>query len=301
MSIKETLVAFKSNLSSAVSRVSFALEKNSPEICLAVGIGGVVAAGVIACVKTLKVPDMIEDSKEHEDVLRKEAAKTVEVVDGDIVDEDEKETKLNADIRKLRLKTGVSIVKLYIPAILIATCGFCLIIHSHMQMATRNIALYGAYMALQKEFDEYRKNVVERYGEEVDKQLRFNVNPDKITEEDEKVNNTALIESRTRFLFDENTSDLWQKSMTYNIDLISLAEHNLNMMLRANGHIFVNEALKELHMPQIQSGQDNGWIYDPKIEHKIVFNTYYIADDDRAGIWIEMNIDGDIRHSLQAA
>lgn len=304
MKMHDMLTSAKTVISSVSSRMSFTLNQNAPSICLAVGIGGVVAAGIIACVQTLKVPAMIEDVQEQEQKLKETADKTVEVVDGDIVDEDEKETALADDIRKMRLTTGVAIAKLYIPAIIIATCGFCLIVHSHYQMAARNVALYGAYLALQKEFDEYRENVKERFGEDVDKQLRFNVNPDKIREQLEgeaDTPSTALIEARTRFLFDENNSDLYQKNMEYNIHLISIAEHNLNHLLRANGHIFVNEALAELHLPLIQSGQDNGWIYDPMVEHKIVLSTYYVEDDNRGGIWIEMNIDGDIRHSLQAA
>ena len=302
MKVKEALTTFKKTFDATVSNVSFKLEQKAPEICLVVGIVGVVGACVVACKATLSLPDIVEETKEKEEELKEQHKKTVTVEeDGDIQDEDSSEAELKNEIRKLYLTAGFNIAKLYIPAMLIGSIAIGLILKSHFTMVSRNIAICGAYAALQKEFDEYRKNVIEKYGEEADKQLRFGIDPDKIeTEEsDEQKEVTALLPARTRFIFDETTSDLWQKSLAYNMDLLSYTEHNANELLRAKRHLFVNDILEMMHMDPIQSGQDNGWTYDPMIEHKIVFTTYTTGDN--SGIWFELNIDGDVRHSLIAA
>lgn len=300
MKVKEALSTFKNTFNAAVSNVSFKIEQKAPEICLVVGIVGVVGACVVACKATLSLPEIVEETKEKEEELKEQYDKTVTIEEGgDIQSSEKSEAELKNDIRKLYLGAGFNIAKLYIPAVLIGSIAIGLILKSHFAMVSRNIAICGAYAALQKEFDEYRKNVINKYGEDADKEMRFGINPDADESEESKTETTALIPARTRFIFDETTSDLWQKSLVYNIDFLSLTEHNANELLRAKRHLFVNDILEMMHMDPIQSGQDNGWVYDPMIEHKIVFTTYTTGDN--SGIWFELNIDGDIRHSLIAA
>lgn len=302
MKVKDALSKFTGTFTATVSKVTFKVEQKAPEICLAIGIAGVLTATVIACKATLSLPDIIDETKEQEEELKAEAKNTVTVEeDGDIQEEADSDRELKNKIRKLYVTAGFNIAKLYIPAAIIGSIALALILKSHFTLVSRNIALAAGYAALVKEFEEYRKNVIRRYGENVDKELRFNINSDEIKDaiDNDEEKSTAILPVRTRFLFDETTSDLWQRSVVYNVDLLSLCEHNLNELLRAKGHLFVNNALEELHMAPIQSGQDNGWYYDPKVEHKIVLTTYVL--EDNSGIWIDFNIDGDIRHCLCAA
>lgn len=302
MKVKESLSKFKGTFSATLSKVSFKIEQKAPEICLAIGIAGVITATIVACKATLSVKDICDDAKKKEEELKSDHENTVSVDEnGDIQDDVVSEKELKNEIGKVYIDAGWSIAKLYAPAVIIGSIALALLLKSHFTLVSRNIALAAGYAALAKEFDEYRQNVIDRYGEDVDKELRFNINKEAIKEgiEPSKKKETALIPARTRFIFDETTSDLWQKSLVYNIDFLSLTEHNANELLRAKRHLFVNDILEMMHMDPIQSGQDNGWIYDPMIEHKIVFTTYTTGDN--SGIWFELNIDGDIRHSLIAA
>ena len=49
------------------------------------------------------------------------------------------------------------------------------ILASHNIMKKRNVALAAAYAAVDKSFKDYRDRVIERFGEQVEKELRYNI------------------------------------------------------------------------------------------------------------------------------
>lgn len=50
-------------------------------------------------------------------------------------------------------------------------------------LSKRNASLAAAYQLLDKGFKEYRQNVRDRYGDEVDKELRYGLVKEKVEEE----------------------------------------------------------------------------------------------------------------------
>ena len=54
-------------VSGAFGKVGFKLQKHSPEILMVVGVVGAVASAVVACKATLKVEEIVDDTKEKMD------------------------------------------------------------------------------------------------------------------------------------------------------------------------------------------------------------------------------------------
>ena len=72
--------------------------------------------------------------------------------------------------------------KLYAPAVMLGAASIASILASHNIMKKRNVALAAAYAAVDKSFKDYRDRVIERFGEQVEKELRYNIKAQEIEE-----------------------------------------------------------------------------------------------------------------------
>ena len=107
----------KTNIINTVSRsfhkVGWKLKKHSPEILIAVGAVGTVASAVMACRATLKVNDVIDDTKEIIDTIHDNVGKGLHTSDG----EEYTQEVANKDLAIVYAQTGWKLVKLYGPAV----------------------------------------------------------------------------------------------------------------------------------------------------------------------------------------
>lgn len=78
---------------------------------------------------------------------------------------------------------------------------------SHNILKKRNVALAAAYATVDKTFKEYRNRVVERFGAEVDKELRYNIKAKKFEETvTDPDSGTAIVEGRGKATSIENVT-----------------------------------------------------------------------------------------------
>ena len=132
-----------------------------------------------------------------------------------------------------------------------------------------------AYAGIDKSFKEYRNRVVERFGKELDKELRYNIKATEVEEItlDEKGN--EVIEKKTINVADPNTySDYarffddgcagWSKSPEDNLTFLKAQQAFANQKLQCEGHLFLNDVYRMLGIPTTKAGQIVGWIYDEK-------------------------------------
>lgn len=59
----------------------------------------------------------------------------------------------------------------------------------------------------------------------------------------------------------DNTNANWLTQANYNELFLKTQENWFNDLLRARGHVFVNEVLGGLGIPHVPQGQLEGWIY----------------------------------------
>lgn len=139
----------------------------------------------------------------------------------------------------------------------------------------RNIALAAAYTAVDKSFKEYRGRVVERFGKELDKELRYNIKAKEVEETvtDEKGNEKTVkktvdvvdpnaISEYARF-FDDGCVG-WTKDPELNLIFLRQQEAAATKRLEDCGYLFLNEVYDMLGIPRTRAGQIVGWIYDKK-------------------------------------
>ena len=163
------------NVSTTFSKVSVKLKKHSPEILVVAGVVGTVASAVMACHATTKLDSVLEKSKKDVDAIHKCAEN--EELAAEYSKDDAKK-----DLAIVYVQAGVKVAKLYAPAVALGTLSIASIVASHDILKKRNVALAAAYATVDKTFKEYRNRVVERFGAEVDKEIRYNIKAKKFEE-----------------------------------------------------------------------------------------------------------------------
>lgn len=269
----------KEQLMRTVNKIGLKIKKYSPEIFMVAGIAGTVTSAVLACRATLKVNDILEEKNELvgkvHDTLESEHPE-YKTEDGEICEYTQETAK--KDLTAIYAQTGVKLAKIYIPAIGLGTLSIASIVMGNRILNKRNAALIAAYAAVDKGFKNYRKNVVERFGEQVDRELRYNIKAKEVEKtiidkngKEKKVKETVLeigdpnsnISEYARF-FDEWNSDAHTKDPEYNLMFLRRQQDYANEKLKANTHLFLNEVYDMLGIPRTKAGQMVGWIYDEK-------------------------------------
>ncbi len=302
MKIKETLVR-------NYYKCEGLIKKHSPEILATVGVVGVVASGVMACKATMKLNDVLEDSKETIDKIK-------EVSNNPSYAEKYSEEDAKKDLTITYAQTGVKIAKLYAPSIALGTFSLSCLLISNNILRKRNMALSAAYLTVDKSFKEYRNRVSERFGEQVEKEIRYNIKAQEmettVKNEDgtettvvEKVNvaDPNLYSDYARF-FDESCA-AWQKDPEYNLMFLKSQQQYANDLLISRGRLFLNEVYDMLGIDRTKAGQVVGWVYDPvnPIGDNFVDFGIYDMDKERVrafvngyepNILLDFNVDGNV-------
>lgn len=290
------------------SRCKMKVTKHSPEILVIGGIVGTVAAAVMACKATTKVDSIMQEKKEKLSAIRNCTEDT------DIEEYTQEDAKKDTVI--VYVQTGMKLVKLYSPAVMLGLLSITSILASNNILRKRNIALTAAYSAVHKGFKEYRSRVVERFGDAVDKELRYDIKAHKIEETVTDDNGREISMEKTvdiahpdviseyaRF-FDESCA-YWEKDSEYNLYFLKSRQQLANDMLVSRGYLFLNEVYDMLGIPKTKAGQIVGWVYDEKNpvgDNYVDFGIYDInrekARDFVNGyervILLDFNVDGNI-------
>ena len=285
------------------------VEKHSPEILMGVGVVGVVTGTVMACRATLKLNDILEEAQETRDKI-KEVASNPNYEDKYTAEDAKKDLTINY------VQTGVKVAKLYAPAVAVGVAGVGCVLASHDIMKKRNVALSAAYLTVDKSFKEYKQRVVDRFGEEVEKEIRYGIKAEEIVETvtDEEGNETTVTETvktmnptlysdYARF-FDE-ASPCWQNDPEYNLMFLRAQQQYANDLLRAKGRLFLNDVYEMLGIEKTKAGQIVGWVYDrenPNGDNFVDFGIYDMSKERvrafvngyETNILLDFNVDGNI-------
>ena len=293
---------FIEKISGKLSRAGLKLRKHSPEIFIAVGIAGTVASAVIACRATTKLDDILKETNNSAEKIRERLKD--EKLSEKYTDEDGKK-----DLAITYAQTGIKLAKLYAPAVILGTASISCIIMSHNILRSRNAATAAACAAAIKSFSDYRKRVVERYGEDVDYELFHNIPSDTkaetVTDENgEKITPPIPKHSYSEFArcYDESCSG-WVKNSDKNRMFLQGQENYANNLLIARGYLFLNDVYDMLGFPRTSIGQAVGWIYDKNDPTKHNYVDFGIHNTDKEKvrdfingyencIWLDFNIDG---------
>ena len=293
-------------LRKSFKKAQLTVRKHSPEILMVAGVIGTVAGAVMACKETLELEDVLDECKQEKMDLEEQYAMC----------EEYSEDALKKDQVKLTFKQAAKIVKLYAPSVIMEVTSIGVIFASNDIMRKRNASMAAAYATLNSMYKRYRQNVIESYGEEVDKDMRFGVKHEKVTEIDEDGNkvkidarivdldNTALAISDYSRFFQAGCKGFDASSGRYNLLYLKGIQAMFNNKLIADGYVMLNDVYRELGFDTIPEGWSIGWVYDetnPIGDNYIDFGLYEARNKNQRAVndWepvilMDFNVDGNL-------
>lgn len=301
------------------SKTKFKLQKHSPEILVVAGVIGTVVGAIMACKATTKVNSILESASSDIDAVH-------DCMENKSLTEDYSEEDGKKELMAVYAQTAVKFVKLYAPSVLIGALSITSILASNNMLRKRNVALAAAYATIDEGFKKYRNRVVERFGEQVDRELKYNLKVKKFKEKEvdpetgkeKKVEKTAFVVNPSdisdyarffeKYTVDEDGNSIvnphWDENNEYNLMFLKAQENYANDLLRAKKRLFLNEVYEMLGLPRTKAGQIVGWVYDPdnpKADSYVDFGIYsdnlsysdYVNGFDPA-ILLDFNVDGNV-------
>lgn len=300
---------FMNNVSRTFHRVGFKVKKHSPEILVVAGVVGTVVSAVMACKATTKINTILDASKAEIDKIHdaRENPNLIEVYS-------EKDAK--KDLTTVYTHTGLQLLKLYGPSVILGTASLTCILTSHNIVRKRNAALAAAYATVDKGFKEYRGRVIERFGNELDRELKYNIKAKEIEETVTAEDGSKKVVKKTVNVADPNfTSDYarffdetcgaWTKDPEYNLTFLKLQQSYANKKLQEQGYLYLNDVYEMLGMQKSKAGHVVGWIYDKDNQlgdNYVDFGIYDLYDEQKRNfvngyersILLDFNVDGNI-------
>ena len=300
------------------NKIGFQIQKKSPELLVAAGIAGVVVSAVMACKATIKASEVAEETKDTIDEIHEIEEQGVTRAGNAYSADDAKK-----DLTTAYLQTGAKYAKLYAPSVILGAASITCIVASHRVLKKRNIALAAAYTTLDKSFKEYRGRVMERFGEQVEKEIRYNIKAKEIkktvvdeTGKKEKVKEVVDVPAVDGWdpsqyspyarRFDE-THPNWTKNPEMNRFYLKARQAQANDMLKARGHLFLNEVYDMMGFPRTKAGAVVGWLYGPKRpelgDSYVDFGMYEIQEGEDFESYVksyilDFNVVGDITNDI---
>lgn len=308
----------------AVTKVKVAAK--SPEILLVTGIVSAVAATVVACVKTSKVKEEVDDIKKNMEYVH-----NIENCSEEVKSKYSKKDKAKDIIRIYSHGIRHIALDYSIPAGLMALSVVC-ICSSYGIMKKRNAALVAAYQTIETAFSKYRKNVIDRYGKDVDWELEHGLKATTVKEKvvDPETGAKKTVEKTvyekvgedinspfTKLWGPDGDSALWpiyaRDPVQARYQLV-LFQEEANDILKARKVLTLNDVYDILHIPRTVMGYQVGWVYnssrgDGYVSFGIQENEAYSAGHNQAirdwnkgyedNLWLIFNVDGLISEEAQ--
>lgn len=258
-----------SKVSRSFHKVGFKFKRHSPEILAVTGVIGVVTSAVMACKATTKVNDIVDETKDTIEKIHDSVGKGLHTFDG----EEYTEEVAKKDLTIVYTQTGLKFVKLYGPSVALGVASIACLLGSNHILRKRNIALAAALTNVATSFKEYRGRLVDRFGKDLDRELRFGIKAKEVEETvvDEDGNETTI--KKTVEVVDPNTAHSlysivfcegntgWTRNAELNKVFLIQQQNWANDKLKMNGVLTLNEVYDMVGAPRTAYGQIAGWVY----------------------------------------
>jgi hypothetical protein len=263
-------------LQRTLSRSALKVSKYSPQILTAVGIAGLVTAGIIAAKNTLKLEETLDNSRNRLELVKEHPEAT------------------QSDVNKVYAKNVFDLAKLYGIPVTLSVASIVAILVGHNILHKRNLALIAAYKGLEQAFSEYRKRVVEEYGEDVDEKFRYGIRDVvDVGEDGKKVKSQTVSDTGSDYIMSFGPeNDNWTGNHEHNLFYVTRGQQWFNDKLQAQGHVFLQDVTRYLGLPDSKVGAVTGWVYDKNTGDDYIDFGIKDLQNSHGYILLDFNVDG---------
>ena len=294
-----------------LNKTKLSVVKHGPQFMIIGGVAATVVGAVMACKATLKLSDILDESKDTLDKIHMvENSHNEEYTEEDAV----------KDKTIVYVQTGVKLIKNYALPMAVMGAGITSILAGNKILKNRYAALTAAYATLDSSFKGYRERVKERFGEEVEREIRYNLQVEKhiVTDEDGNVTEKEVVIAPSDIdgyspyaqFYDVGNYN-WEEDLSARLLFLNAQQQYANDLLKSRGYLYLNEVYENLGLNKTKAGQVVGWIYDP--EHNDVGDNYVdfgiynvnrrncidFVNGDCEAILLDFNVDGNIWEKIR--
>lgn len=294
-----------------LNKTKLSVVKHGPQFMIIGGVAATVVGAVMACKATLKLSDILDESK---DTLDK-----IHMVENSHNEEYSEEDAVK-DKTIVYVQTGVKLIKNYALPMTVMGAGIASILAGNNIIKNRYAALTAAYATLDSSFKGYRERVKERFGEEVENEIRYNLQVEKhiVTDEDGNVTEKEVVIAPADIdgyspyaqFYDVGNIN-WEDELSARLLFLNAQQQYANDLLKSRGYLYLNEVYENLGLNKTKAGQIVGWIYDP--EHNDIGDNYVdfgiynvnrrncidFVNGDCEAILLDFNVDGNIWEKIR--
>lgn len=293
-------------LGNTFNKLGFWGRQHAPEILIVGGIFAGIGCTVAACIATTKMSDVIGEAQTELENIDKCLADPEVKADPYTPEEAKK------DRARVYLRAAGKTAKLYLPAALLGASSVAGILGGSGILNKRNASLAAGLAASTASAKELRDRIIERYGEDVYKELKYGVKSSEVKETTLDEDGKKKTVKKTITTVDEGKvfegyqrcfdchNPFWDKDMAYNWMFLRFRQNYFNDKLRADKYVFLNDVLEELGFPKTRAGQEVGWVYDPdnpNCDNYIDFGAFEAVMSENGGnrvILLDFNVDGSV-------
>lgn len=291
--MNELFTRTRNAVTSRVGKAGLVLEKYSPEIKLVTGIvcfAGAVGFAYKAGTKTAGIMKRYEENisliQSYEENPEKMKAAGID------------ETGLEQARFAAKVDLAKDLLKEVAPVAICSALSLACIVSSNNTLKRRYLGAVAAFNAATEAFDKYRINVKDRFGDDVDWELKNgivkSVETKEVTDEKGKTKTEEQIIAKRdpnrvsdHAVWFEEGNPNWDPYRKFNVMFLKGQQQIATDILNARGRLFLNEVRESIGLKPVPEGQLLGWIKKPGEIAYVDFGLY----DERNADFINGNAD----------
>lgn len=211
---------------SIFKKIKLTVIKHSPELLTGIGIAGMVTTTVLAVNATPKALYLIEEERNRQDVEELSTIDTVKAA-----------------------------WKPYIPAAVTGVTSIVCLIGASATNHKRNTALATAYNISQAALYEYKEKVIETLGEKKEKQIREEIDKDRIKKNPVGSKEVIITGTGSTLCYDHQSGRYFESDM----ETIRRAVNNINKQMLDEMYVSLNDFYYEIGLGFTKMGNELGW------------------------------------------
>lgn len=210
---------------------------NSPALLTAVGVVGTLSTAVLSARAHVQATDVLRKAEAYQN-------------------EDNGTYK---DLGPLTFQDKTRLTwKLYIPPVSIAAITCTSIICANRIGTRRAAVLAAAYATSEKAYDEYKDKVIEKFGENKEREVRDEVAADQLKKNPLSQEALASAPEDRDWFYDARCGRYFQST----IEDVKAAQNHINYILNQEGDVSLNTFYSWLGVNTVPDGEELGWRAD---------------------------------------
>lgn len=238
----------KEKFTKFVNSVKMGASKHSPEILIGFGIAGMITGVILTVPATKKALRKIDEKKKDAFIELEEEGNL-----GDL--------KTHEDVELTKVEVVKATWTCYIPTTVTCAASAACIIGANKVNLKRNAALATAYKLSETALTEYKEKVIETIGEKKERKVREEISKDRLKKDPVGTKEIIITGTgKTRFY-----DALGERRFESDIETLRKIENDLNLRMRDEMRIKLNDVYSEIGLSQIPLGEvgwdiENGYI-----------------------------------------